>query len=296
MGHFGNLVGNSSAFGQLASFIDGGNYPNCILLRGPRGVGKFTSALQFARVANCLGTRKLDCSCLPCEKFKIRVSPNCLSYPQKVSKEILRDLHYKLTVVSAAGQRFVVMRCEHLDLATQDMFLKTIEEPSERTSFLITSSTYLPKRPIVSRSVVVQFGPCQESDLVDYVGRNPAVAKMFHEYTNAECEVILVLAGGSPGALFGLMSDPVIRTKIGLLRAFFDRVSRPEFFRQLSGVDEGSFARMVRILAMSVMQGSKVIKVSLSEAQWINESLTRKSVCPLKWRLVNVYMQLREAA
>lgn len=295
MGHFPNLVGNASAFSVLSKYLDAHQYPNCILLRGPRGVGKFTAAKQFARIANCLGTLKLDCECPSCDRFRSHVSPHCHAYPNKVNKAVLRGLQTALKAYAPEGHRFVILRCEHLDPGVQDMFLKILEEPADDTSFLLTSAISLPKQPVVSRSVTVQFSPCSESELVDFVSRNPSVIKMFREFTDAECEILLAVAGGSPGSLFGLMADPVIRTKMNLVKSFFDRVCRPEFFRQMSGIEENSFSRMIRLLAMGKLTGSKLVNVTMSEAQWIVEELSKRSICPMKWRLSKIYMQLRSA-
>ena len=83
---FANLVGNQAAYLQLSTLVENGSFPNSMMLRGPRGVGKFTAANQFARFANCTGSRTVDCRCESCQRFALRVSPNCLAYPTKVSK------------------------------------------------------------------------------------------------------------------------------------------------------------------------------------------------------------------
>lgn len=293
MSHFANLVGNASAFAQLSNLIDRKLFPNSVMLRGPRGVGKFTAALQFARLANCEGTKTLRCTCESCRKFESRVSPNCLSYPTKVSKNVLRDLQQRIGTRISGGHRFILLRVENIDITTQDMFLKVLEEPTDRTSFIITSAMSLPKRPIVSRSVTVQFSPCSQDDLVAFCIGNPQALRMFKEFTDSESEMLLILSGGSPGSLFGLMSDAIIRTKLGLLRLFFDRVSRPEFFRQLAGVDDNSMGRCVRLVATSVLQGHKGLSVTKTEADHIITELSKRSVCPLKWRLTQLYMELR---
>lgn len=69
-----------SASSLLADDINRGTLPGSILLAGPAASGKFTCALELARVLSCKGTTRgaWNCTCPSCLKHKALVSTNVL--------------------------------------------------------------------------------------------------------------------------------------------------------------------------------------------------------------------------
>ena len=293
MTYFPEIMGNAVALSLLSQLIEQNNFPSSIMLRGPVGVGKFTVAEKLARLANCVGDRTPKCGCPSCSRFRAYVSPNCISYPRAVDKVVLRELQGRLGMRVAAGTRFVILRAENMDLCTQDMFLKILEEPVENASFIITSSTSLPKRPVISRSVVIQFSPCTQDEVGEFLVQNPFALTLFQTFDGFECSLLFALAGGSPGVLLKLMRDLVIRTKLGLVKLFFSKEIHPEFIHQLFTVPPTELAEMLLTVAYSSLYAQKELGIPKITASKVIKGLEVKSACPLRYRIAKLYMELR---
>jgi len=288
---FSFLYGNKKAFKQLALFIGRTELPNSIILRGPEGVGKFTACLELVRRVNCTGDREHACRCESCLKLLRGISPNRLAFSGKITHAELRELQAKLGMRVGVGHRFVVLRAENLERSAQDMFLKTIEEPAEKTTFLITSSRANLNRTVISRSFSINFTSCTSEELADFVMGDKMALKLFSGFAKEDATMLLVLAAGSPGVLVRLLSDPTVKVKLAQVRAFFSGIVKPEFFRQIEGLGEEDLAWMVRSMAMARLQGLDVVKVSESWAKVLVDRLVPKKFYPVKWRIMSLYME-----
>ena len=74
---FDNIL-NQSATTLLSQDIIKSKLPNSILFSGPQGSGKFSCALETARILSCHNGGEWNCTCSSCLRHKAMVSHNVL--------------------------------------------------------------------------------------------------------------------------------------------------------------------------------------------------------------------------
>ena len=57
---FSDFYGNSDTVGRLRDLLAHDRFPHAVILAGPAGSGKYTLALMFAKVMNCLAPVRSD--------------------------------------------------------------------------------------------------------------------------------------------------------------------------------------------------------------------------------------------
>ena len=67
-----------AAFDLMKSDIETGKFPGAVLLSGPEFSGKFTAALEIARILSCVGDRSASCSCEYCRQQRTLSNMNVL--------------------------------------------------------------------------------------------------------------------------------------------------------------------------------------------------------------------------
>lgn len=144
------VVGHETALRQLRTQFEGGRLPGCVLLHGPRGIGKATLAFQFAReVLAATGDE-------PEARVFAQVSagshPNLMvlrkQWNEKSKKfftvirvddvrDYLDQLH---RTRGRSGHRFAVVDAiDDANASTTNALLKIMEEPPEEMTFLLVS-------------------------------------------------------------------------------------------------------------------------------------------------------------
>jgi DNA polymerase-3 subunit delta' len=121
------------------------------LISGSAGIGKNTLTQSFAKRLICEANVKTDSACGRCQScllFKAGTHPDLyLLQPAEAGKHILiddiRQLNQNLKLRPQYNQYRVVIisLAEDLNPAAANGFLKTLEEPGQRTIFLLVSNT-----------------------------------------------------------------------------------------------------------------------------------------------------------
>ena len=75
---FENVIGNKKLTSSLKEDIKNALLPPSILLVGEPFVGKLTTALEIARVLNCLNEGAWDCTCRSCMQSRAVLSPDVM--------------------------------------------------------------------------------------------------------------------------------------------------------------------------------------------------------------------------
>lgn len=150
--------------------------PHAQLFLGPEGVGKFKMALGLAQTLLCTESHVDFCGlCSSCLQVQKGQHPGLLvidSENVQIKIEEARDLHRKLHLRNWDGARIVVINDAHkLNPQASNALLKVIEEPPEKTYFvLVTSQSGKILSTIRSRTQVVRFGPLEEQHLKTITG------------------------------------------------------------------------------------------------------------------------------
>jgi len=206
---FAGILGQERAVSLLKRAIEIDRLPHALLFTGPKGVGRFLTAIAVAKALNCLNRVNGDCCdrCPACGKIAKNIHPDVhLVAPEGATVKIdqIRTLTREapLTPYEGRGKVFILDQAETMTEQAQNALLKTLEEPP-RATFLILiapeASALLP--PIASRCSQIRFAPLPEG----------AVATRLREQGCEEGEATLLasLAGGSLGRAQELRKSPL---------------------------------------------------------------------------------------
>lgn len=168
----------------LRRAVENGRVAHAYLFSGPDGVGKLTAARLFAQALNCESDSSDPCGlCRSCDRLLRSIDPDEVVHPdlthlvpgrwvgadgrRQASHTILidavRDLRNKLysAPLEARHRVVIVHETDTMQVAAQNAFLKTLEEPLEqlRTVFILLSARPLNLLTTVrSRCQEIAFG------------------------------------------------------------------------------------------------------------------------------------------
>ncbi len=222
------LLGQRMAVGTLQTAMSGRRLHHAWIFHGPQGVGKFTAAVSFA--AYLLDTTlepDLSGALVPdpdgitqrliragthpdlhivtkelakvSRKTQIHDSKQ-ISIPKEVVEEYLTEPAARTRVQigpSIAGKVFIVDEAELLNHVSQNLLLKTLEEPPAGTIIILVTSNEDRLFPTIrSRCQRVRFGTLEEAEMRAWMKRRPISP------SSADEEAwLLRFAAGSPGLL-----------------------------------------------------------------------------------------------
>jgi len=174
---FDEVVGQQHVSQTLKNALQTDHLAHAFLFCGPRGVGKTTSARILAKVLNCLD-RTDDFE--PCNKCQSCVSFDGdaniyireLDAASNNSVDHIRALNEQARIPLDQGKSrvFIVDEVHMLSQAAFNAFLKTLEEPPERTVFILATTEKHKIIPtILSRCQVFDFKRIQPKDIVTHL-------------------------------------------------------------------------------------------------------------------------------
>jgi len=192
-------------FHRLITEFAKGNGVHAYLFTGPDGVGKRTLAMQCAIASLCTADVKPCFACPTCIRFKNGSHPDVkrISGEKSIGVDTIREA-VRLTGEHTyeGGRRIILIeKAERMTPQAQNSLLKTLEEPSEGTFFLLTAeevSSLLPT--IVSRCRVIPIPLWTQEEMA------PALKKL--DMPDNQVEELSVLSGGSIGAAIMMWRDP----------------------------------------------------------------------------------------
>ena len=171
---FSQIRGHGAQVDALSRLVTRGTPGHAYLFEGPEGVGKDTIAQAFLARMACTGatTGAAPCgACASCLAFLRGDHPDV----QRLEKDgasiridpvrnALKRLRYEPVV--GAVKALIVESADLLREEAANALLKTLEEPSGRTVFiLLTSKPQLLLETIRSRCQVLRFGPLAPRDV-----------------------------------------------------------------------------------------------------------------------------------
>lgn len=198
---FSEIIGQDVAKRILQTSLTHNRIAQAYLFTGPGGVGKETTALTFARALNCQHPHPDGDACgkcSPCRKIEKGTNPDVeLITPQKNSLKIsqIRKLRVKASFkpMESKFKVYVIADTEKLTTEAANCFLKTLEEPPEKTVIiLLTSYLSLLLPTIISRCQLIRFSPLPTSKIEETLQHNLGI-------TLAKAKLFARLSGGSLG-------------------------------------------------------------------------------------------------
>lgn len=205
------VQGNAAVRDILTRVIGAGRVPQALLLAGPPGVGKFTTALAIAKAVNCGSTQDgVACdSCRSCE----RIAASQFSDVVMVSRGDLTSISIKVVrekILSVIGYRpfegkrrvFIIDGADDLTWEAQDSLLKTLEEPPPAAILiLVTSAPDALRATVLSRCRRLRFSTLTDQEvasvLVEQHGMDAATARSRAAVAGGSVSQALAIDGGS---------------------------------------------------------------------------------------------------
>ena len=188
---------------RLAATLDAGRAAGALLLHGPSGIGKGMLAERFAAAVLCAGPRSAPCGgCRSCHLLGAGSHPDFRRIePEEggsgISIGSVRELIDDFTLAAEGARVAIVATAESMNQAAANAFLKTLEEPAGRVTFLLTSNA--PGRlPATIRSRCRQVALPSPTAAEAHAWLEPAVG-------SALGGQLLALAGGSPFTALALL-------------------------------------------------------------------------------------------
>jgi len=244
---FDGIRGQDVAIGTLTRALESRRVHHAYRFEGPEGVGKEAAARRFARALVCTGGDPLGCgACGACERA-LRMTPGPPELPAHPDVVLVERGLYpaaafgksspetaeisvaqvrSLIIAKAAfpphegrARVYLVRAAHELSVSAANALLKTLEEPIDRTHFVLLTSRPDRLLPTIrSRTLPVRFGPLPDSLLADVLAER-GVPTDLHP-------AVIALASGSASAALAL-SDPTEHSvRDGFVRAILGATDR----------------------------------------------------------------------
>lgn len=230
-----SVIGQETATTALRTFISRDSVPQSLLFVGSEGVGKTTTAVEFAKALVCkTRTEEGDAcdTCANCRRIDAgehpdikRIAPDGeftrmyqLWARTGHAPGVLESLPY--APVAAAKRVIIFERAETFNDESANSLLKALEEPPPYVNFVLCApapSAVLPT--ILSRCQMIRFRQASTDAITQgLIGRKGIPAD--------EAHVLAAYSEGAPGKAFRLADAPEIRTQ---REALLDVASRIAF-------------------------------------------------------------------
>ena len=177
---FATIQDQDIALRLLRGIVRSGRIPNGLLFWGPKGVGKGMTAHEFTKAVNCLESPDDACdACLACRKVEhgnhadvMRFSPT--GKTRIINVETIESINETASFRPfEGGTRIVIIEdADRMNEPAQNHFLKTLEEPPSKTTFILLTEWPRHLLPTIrSRCQQVRFGALRPETIADMLAR-----------------------------------------------------------------------------------------------------------------------------
>jgi len=225
-----SLQGHVDQQKQILNAYHSARFPHAWILRGPKGVGKYNFALHLAYglfQGELEYPLAMDQSAPLFKRMKsgghgdLIILTRLQDEKGKVAREItadqVRSIHGKLAQTSyEGGWRVVIVDgVEYLNRFGANALLKVLEEPPQKTLFLLITSSLGRLLPTIrSRAQVLNFNALLDDEM-----RN-VVERLTLSLSANDVETLLPLSQGSPGRFVHLMNLGGVQFCQEMVKAF----------------------------------------------------------------------------
>lgn len=175
MRNFENIIGHEQNIEHLENAIENGQVSHAYIFNGEDGIGKMTTTKAFVKALLC--ESKNSCgTCQSCIQIDSGNHPDVIYVTHEkagITVDDIRDQVNQSVFVkpySSDYKVYIIDEADKMNAAAQNALLKTIEEPPAYAVIILLSNnkeSFL--ETIVSRCVVLNFGPLKESQVREYL-------------------------------------------------------------------------------------------------------------------------------
>ena len=236
---FRDVVGHVRLINLLSRSVSGGTLPPSLLFAGPAGTGKHLTALAVAQALNCLTPANGDAcgTCPACARIARGVHPDVLLIAPgdngSIKIEQVRDVIDRAQYRPFEGRRRVVIidDADALVVPAQNALLKTLEEPTPSSVFILVSA-----RPdmllltVLSRCPQLRFRPLSADEI--------AAALMARGHKEAEARAVAATADGSLGQALQASAGDLVESRDLAQKVLAQAAAQPDPGRRIESARE----------------------------------------------------------
>jgi len=206
---FQNIIGQERAINYLLKSIMQNKIASSYIFNGKEGVGKKTTAIEFAKCINCLNITEnyQSCeNCPSCKKINKKICPDVkIIEPEKdrLKIEQIREFRKDISMKPFENKKriYIINNAEELTIDAANCLLKTIEEPPEFAVIILICSNINSILPtIISRCRVLYFRTISSLKIEKTIlERNGSMKN--------KAKIIAKIARGSIGKALDILAD-----------------------------------------------------------------------------------------
>lgn len=200
-----SIIGHEKQLQQIEKDIASGNLAHAYLLSGPNSVGKNTVAKKMAGILQCGNDFCHSCNtCLQISKGCHVDTVNFEDNGESIKIEEVRKIVERLNMTRQARYKILLIQSlERMTTEAANSFLKMLEEPPEKTIFIMTTDNVRLILPtILSRVRIVKFNSVSVSYLRE------KLLELYPDSDKKALETASLLSMGKTGKAVHLMEHP----------------------------------------------------------------------------------------
>ncbi len=200
-----SIIGHEKQLKLIESDILSENISHAYLLAGPNSVGKNTVAKKLAGILQCSNDFCHACpTCLQIEKGVHLDTIEMIDDKESIKIDDVRKMIERCNMTRQSNYKiFLIQTIERMTTDAANSFLKMLEEPPERTIFILTTNNVRAVLPtIISRVRVMNFALVSAG----YLERK--LREMYSECDEDTIKKVGLFSLGKTGKAVNLMENP----------------------------------------------------------------------------------------
>jgi len=281
---FRDIKGQDGAIDILNRSSEKNKVTHAYIFAGPAGVGKKLTALNFAKMLNCLaaaGERPCD-ECVSCRKIGASNHPDVfILRPEKEGshlgidevRQVIKNIGLK--PYEARMKVYIIDDAASLTQEAQNAILKTLEEPpSDSIIIFIVEKAEDLFPTIESRCQIVKFFPLKAEVVGDVLRKD-------HKIDDARAGVLSRIANGSLGLALKLDGERFLAKRAAVVGGLADGSFFDSDFETLTKPDMRSYLDTMLtwyrdiLIAKTLPDGAAELLVNIDRVEAIRKEASR---------------------
>jgi DNA polymerase-3 subunit delta' len=210
---FSDVIGHSEIIDGLKNIIKSGRIANAYIFAGPSNIGKEFIAINFAKSLNCKEVNDDCCDkCVSCRRINdgnhtdVRlIKPDGAKLKIEQMRFLKRQGAYK--ALESEYKIYIIVDAEKMTPEAANSILKTLEEPSNGTIFILLTQVYNALLPTIrSRCQLLRFSLVPQKVLLEALTKYPGM-------TEPKAKWLTIRSQGRPGKALKMAGENVNSNK-----------------------------------------------------------------------------------